>query len=68
MVETVNGKTVRQLKDLQEALKSPKDGVQVIEFFRGDNLRRLLLDATDLDASTARVLKRYGIPSASVIH
>ncbi|MBL9135792.1 MAG: hypothetical protein JNK85_07990 [Verrucomicrobiales bacterium] len=68
VLEAVNGRTVRNLKDLQEALKSPKDGVHVIEFFRGDNLRRLLLDSGDLEASTARVLKRYGIPSASVIH
>lgn len=68
VLETVNGKTVRSLKDLQEAMKSPQDGVHVIEFFKGENLRRLLLDATELEPATARVLRRYGIPAAAALN
>ncbi|MCC6232891.1 MAG: hypothetical protein IT580_09625 [Verrucomicrobiales bacterium] len=67
VVEKINGRVVRFLADVEEALKAPKDGVHVVEFFRGDNLQRVLLDATQLEAATSRVLKRYGIPAASVI-
>lgn len=67
VVERVNGRTVRRLADLEAALAEPKDGVHRFEFFEGDNVRRLLLDAEALPASTARVLERYGIPAASVV-
>lgn len=67
VLERVNGRTVRTLADLRQALGEPRDGAHLIEFFRGDNLQRLLLDAGQLPAATARVLQRYGIPAAEVI-
>ncbi|MBX3748267.1 MAG: hypothetical protein KF833_23410 [Verrucomicrobiae bacterium] len=67
VVEAINGRPVRTVADVQAALRDPRDGVHRVEFFRGDGLQRLLLDATALEESTGRVLQRYGIPAASVI-
>jgi hypothetical protein len=50
---------------VQEAMRQPQDGFHVIEFLRGDNLRRIVLDAKEMDAATKRILERYRIPAAS---
>ncbi len=68
VVEKINGRVIRTLPDVQQALMTPADGVHRIEFFRGDNLQRLLLDAGELEAATQRVLQRYGIPAAAVVN
>lgn len=67
VVEKVNGRPVRRLSDLETALREPAGGIHTIDFFAGDNLRRLVLDAQGLDAATRRVLERYGIPAAAMI-
>lgn len=67
VVDKINGTKVRRLADAKAALSQPKGGVHLIEFFKGDGLQRILLDAENLNAATARVLERYGIPSAEVI-
>ncbi len=65
VVDKVNGRPIATLDELVEALKTPGDGgVHRIEFMRGRNLRRMLLDAATLDAATARVVEHYGIPAA----
>ncbi len=65
VVDQVNGRPITTLAELVEALKTPGDGgVHRIEFMRGRNLRRILLDAATLDAATARVVEHYGIPAA----
>jgi hypothetical protein len=62
VVDKVNGQPVHRLADLQEALHKATKGVHVIEFARGDSLRRMVLAAGDAEhEATARVLKRYGI-------
>jgi hypothetical protein len=61
IVDKVNGKKVRTLQDLLGAKNSPNDGFDLIEFKDGDTMQRMILDANELDAATARVLKRYGI-------
>jgi hypothetical protein len=66
-VDKINGQTVRQLADVKKALSEPKDGVHLVEFFRGDGLQRLLVDATSMAAATERVIGRYGIPAPEVI-
>src|SRR5690606_7182638 len=68
VVDTVNGRKVSRVSDLQAALAEPSNGVHRIEFLRGDSLQRILLDATQMEAATERVLQRYGIPAAAVVH
>ncbi len=65
VVDTVNGRKISRVADVQEALRQPQDGFHVIEFLRGDNLRRIVLDAKEMDAATKRILERYRIPAAS---
>jgi hypothetical protein len=66
-VDKINGQTIRRLADVKKALAEPKGGVHLVEFFRGDGLQRLLVDAASMESATERVLGRYGIPAAEVI-
>ncbi len=61
LLDQVNGKKISNLRDIQNALKNPKNGFHELLFQEGDNLRRAVLDATGLDQSTQRILQRYGI-------
>ena len=66
VVDRVNGTPIATLAELAAALKTPAEGgVHRIEFMRGRNLQRILLDAATLDAATARVVEHYGIPAAA---
>jgi hypothetical protein len=66
VLDKVNGQSISRLTDLREALKKPINGFHVIEFMKGDSLRRMILaaGATESDA-TDRILQRYGITEAS---
>lgn len=68
VVEKINGKHVITLADALEALKSPQGGFHVLEFARNKEVQRVVLDAGTLEAANARILERYGIPQAHVIH
>jgi hypothetical protein len=61
VVDKVNGQPVHYLPELQDALKKATNGFHVIEFAKGDSLRRMVLSADTEHEATARVLKRYGI-------
>ncbi len=63
-LERVNGRTIRVLKDIVDAVANPTGDVHLFEFTRGLGLNRIVLDAGTLPAADARILKRYGIPSA----
>lgn len=63
-LERVNGRPIRVLKDIVGAVRSPMGDVHVFEFTQGLGLNRIVLDAADLPAVDARILKRYGIVSA----
>jgi hypothetical protein len=66
VVDKVNGQSVHRLAELQEALQKATNNVHIIEFMRGDSLRRMVLAAGDTEReATARVLKRYGITDES---
>ncbi len=65
VVDKVNGQSVHYLPELQDALKHPQNGYQVIDFVTGDSLRRLILAAGSPESeATDRVLQRYGIPES----
>lgn len=68
LVDTVNGREIGTLEDLVEALEDPPDGFHEIRFFPEYPVSQVILDAYRLDAATARVLQRYSIPAARVIH
>lgn len=61
IVETLNGKKINTLHDIVLAKESPQDGFHVLEFREGDSLRRMVLDAAQIEETTQRVLERYGI-------
>jgi hypothetical protein len=61
VIESINGRKVRTLKDVVEARKSPKDGFHEIIFEKGDSLSRIVLDAEETEAAAKRVMERYGI-------
>lgn len=67
VVDTVNGQKISRLTDLEKAFSQPRDGVHVIEYMRGDSLRKMVLDAKSAPKATQRVLERYGIEEAKVI-
>lgn len=67
VLDEVNGRKIGRLSDLKEALKHPSDGFHSVLFMKSDSLRRLVLNAADIDQSTQRVLRRYGIASESFI-
>jgi hypothetical protein len=60
-VDKVNGQNIGKLTDLADALKKPINGFHVIEFQKGDSLRRIVLDAEEAEAATRRILERFGI-------
>jgi hypothetical protein len=66
VLDKVNGQRVSRLSELRDALQRPQGGFHVIEFARGDSLRRMVLAAGDAEReATARVLQHYGIEEAS---
>lgn len=67
LVRAINGRKIVRLPDIEAALKEPQDGFHVIEFARGDSPGKIVLDAGDLSAATARVLQRYGIEQDRLI-
>ena len=67
IVEKINGKHCITLQDVLEALKTPQNGFHIIEFASNKDVQRLVLDASQLEAATARILERYGIAQDHVI-
>ncbi|NBV24972.1 MAG: hypothetical protein EBS05_24015 [Proteobacteria bacterium] len=65
IIDTVNGQKISRVGDVVEALQKPQNGFHTIEFLRGDNLRRIVLDADQMEAATRRILERYRIPAAN---
>ena len=67
ILDTINGQKISRVADVTAALQKPQNGFHTIEFLRGDNLRRIVLDAEQMEAATGRILERYRIPAASHI-
>ncbi len=68
VVEKINGRHCITLQDVLEALKTPQNGVHIIEFAQNKDVQRLILDASELEAANVRILQRYGIAKDHVIH
>lgn len=63
-LERLNGRPIRVLRDIIDAVRNPTGDVLIFEFTEGLGLNRIVLDARNLPEVDARILKRYGIPSA----
>ncbi|HEV8541955.1 MAG TPA: hypothetical protein VGR78_06165 [Verrucomicrobiae bacterium] len=67
LVDKLNGKTIHTLQDLIAGRQDAQDGFHLLEFKEGDSLRRVVLDASETDAATQRILQRYGIEKDRVL-
>jgi hypothetical protein len=61
IVDTINGRKINTLHDIVLAQDDSKNGFHIVEFREGDSLRRMVLDAGQVEETTKRVLERYGI-------
>ena len=68
IVDRINGQPIANLRDLETALQSPQEGFHVIDLLPERGPTRLVLDSADLDQATERVLRKYGLPAARVVH
>jgi hypothetical protein len=68
IVDKLNGKEVHTLQDLLAAKNSPQNGFHFFEFRESDSLSRMVLDSSETDAATDRVLQRYGIQKDRVLN
>lgn len=67
VVDRINGKKVETLRDVREALQSPKDGIHLIEFLHSREVSRMVLDAALMDRATREVMQLYQIQESSYI-
>ena len=65
IVSAVDGHAVGTLDDVKKALDGPPpDGrFHIVEFRQGQNSRRMVLDAAEMNAADARIRERYGMPA-----
>lgn len=68
VLERVNGRPIRVLKDVADAVHSPMGDVHLFEFVPGSGLQRIVIDARKLDQADQRILKRYGIPASAALN
>jgi S1-C subfamily serine protease len=61
IVTKVNGKEIRSLGDLAEAVKTPINGFDVIQ--TSDDPKQLDLNATEVEADAQALQKNYGLPA-----
>lgn len=61
IVSSVNGKRIRRIQDVKEAMQVPQNGFHVIRFEDMDNA--LVLDAGKVSESDREILTTYGISS-----
>ena len=68
MVDRINGQPIANLRDLETAFQSPQEGFHIIDLLPERGPTRLVLDSAGLDEATERVLRKYGLPAARVVH
>lgn len=63
IVTAVNGRSIHSIADMETAFKHPEGEFHVIEFVPSFGLSKVILDANEFDAATARIMETYQIPS-----
>jgi hypothetical protein len=61
IVQRVNGRPVGSLADLRRAFASPERGFHVVDLLAGQAAARIVLDAAEAEAASARLLQAYGV-------
>ena len=61
VVDQINGRKIHRLKDVEVALKTPKNGFHWIQFLPGNEAKYVVLDAESMSSATSRILSRYNI-------
>lgn len=67
LVDQINGYSIHNLNDVENALKNPKDGYHNICFMPDEAIIHMVIDADELSDATNRILERYRIPKQSYI-
>jgi S1-C subfamily serine protease len=67
VLDKVNGLAISNLRQLAEALTKPINGFHEVEFAPGEAVHRLVLDGTEMETATRRVMQRYGIEKDRVL-
>lgn len=68
VVDTINGKRIVDLEDVEAALASPEDGFHIVEFLANGATQKVVLDASEVDPANRRIAAKYGITRPKVIH
>ncbi len=62
IIQSVNGLEVNSLKDLQQALKVPKNQHHIFSPMPGKNIGLLVFPAAEMEQANQRIAKKYQIP------
>ena len=63
VVESVNGQAVDSVEDLAAAFAEPDGGFHVVRLAPNSERAELVLDATEFEAASQRILEAYGVPA-----
>lgn len=63
IITRVNGRTINSIADMEEAFQNPSGDFHVIELVPSYGLKKVVLDAKEFDAATARIMETYQIPT-----
>lgn len=64
-VDKINGYTIEDLEDIQDALEQVEGEFHLIEFMPDEVIQQIVLDAASMPNATRRILRHYRIPAAS---
>ena len=60
IVTSINGVAVQTIDDVRSAFRRPAGGFDVVELQAGQPVRRVVLDATEVEAAQKRLQETYG--------
>lgn len=67
LVDKINGQSIYNLEDIQNALAQVDGEFHRIEFMPDEVMQQIVLDAAEMPEATQRILEHYRIPAASVL-
>jgi hypothetical protein len=67
VIDEVNGMKIKQIGDLTTALKTPINGFDIFKFESGEPVQMAVLDASEINTATQKIMVRYHIPVDHVI-
>lgn len=64
VVEEINGRSIRHIGDVVEALTKPRDGFHLIRLASDSGRDLVVLDAAGLEQATTEIMETYRVPAA----